>query len=236
MHRLMYCVILLTLPLAGCGGGGEIEPEPRPGPQIGPGTVVHRTLNCGDGGPIWHSYSDDPGGWFWVDADGQRQYGTPPCLLQGDLPQNVPNTRAGLGLVPDAEGNIAPLMWALDWNAQSDGRYSVEDRFNLFIASEANWELPFDTDPDLLAAIGAESISFNTMSVLDSGADPILVGFYQIRLGDAIVLLDAMGISQVTAEYSGQSYVLTLDGSPADGYTSALVYVGDDLVATFELQ
>jgi hypothetical protein len=127
-------------------------------------------------------------------------------------------------------------MWALGWNAQSNGRYSVEDRFNMFIVSEANWQLPFDTDPDLLDAIGAENISFNTISVLDSGADPILVGLYQIRLGDAIVLLDAMGISQVTAEYSGQCYVLTLDGPPPDGYTSALVYVGDDLVATFELQ
>lgn len=127
-------------------------------------------------------------------------------------------------------------MWAQDRNAQFDGRYSVEDRFNLFIVSEEHWQLPFHTDPDLLTAIGAENISFNTMSVLDSGVDPVLVGFHQIRLGDAIVLLDAMGISEVTTEYEGQSYVLTLDGSPPGGYTSARVYAGDDLVATFELQ
>ncbi len=128
-------------------------------------------------------------------------------------------------------------MWIERHEETAPGYNSKDDRLDLYIAAETDWLMPFDTDLGLLNAIGAESIRYYLVPIEDPGPLPaVMIRFEGIRFGDAIDLLSQLGATEVTVAGQGtsRSTRITLDGPP-ESYSSALVYEGEVLIATIEL-
>ncbi|RIK71329.1 MAG: hypothetical protein DCC66_01700 [Planctomycetota bacterium] len=155
------------------------------------------------------------------------------------MPATIPSTREGLGLVPNSSDKIKPLIWITRHDAANQGYYSKEDELDLFIAAELEWLMPFESDSELLNAIGAENISYHPVDVSDSSRTrPVLIRFEGIRLGVAIKLLSELGATEVTHNGGSTSRVgsrIMLNDS-VEEYSAALVYEGENHLSTIELE
>lgn len=231
--KLLLASALLSLSSAGLGCIEPVRPEPRPIP-VGPPRSGYN-VHCPQDDKWWHWRPDDPKGWYWEDEQGQKHYGQPPCINQAQQPQNVPNNREDLGLVADANGNVSPIMWVTYHQSGGESKYNVDDKIDLVAAAEAAWPWPFDTDAELLEAIGVENIDYTRVLLDDGQPDPVLVGFYHIRIGDAIDMLWQMGITEVTTSHEGKQYTARLNGIPPEGYDRALIYDENDKLV-FEIK
>lgn len=242
MIRSVLAVFLVAIVASGLGcleqPPSKVTEVPQP-----PQQVTHLHIVCGpnqnnnEGIGDWYRDSNDPGGWYQIDENGVKHYGTPPCLNQAQVPSAIPTSRAELGLVPNESGNVSPMIWALDHEPAHSRQYSIDDRINLFIAAEADWLMPFHSDENLRTAIGEENISFVEVDVNDSSrAMPILIGLHQIRLEEAIRLLTSMGATEIEVEFtSSVKYKVALNDTP-ETYTGAIVSQGEQIVSEFDLR
>jgi Domain of unknown function (DUF4124) len=234
-RSIVSAIVFAPMLCVGCIGAGPGKFDQPPEPP-----VVHRHLYCQQDQKHWQWDSDDPKGWYWVDENGNKHYGDPPCE-GGELsyPSGMPTTAAELGIAPDGNGQVAPMLWATNHNPVKAGEYNVDDRFDFFIASKPGWSLPHDEDPGLLEKIGESRFDYEWVALSDQGQPwAVIVGIRQVRLEHAIEFLDALGATEIVTDYNGQGpYTIKLDGPVPSGYNSALIYNDDGkLVAEIKLR
>ncbi len=208
----------------------DLPPQPPPRP-------IFRVACDGTG---YYEYDCESCTWYFHPNGGgapQPIQGNPPCT-----PDWVPDcnqaensgsaSRGDLGLVPDENGMVAPQIWFQNILPSASGLVNSETRFDLLIATEATWQLPFDVDNALFDAIGAQNIHAAEIQIVgDGNPAPILVVLQRIRLGDAITVLTRMGIYRVHTQVGADTYTAEISGDLKRIY----LWKNDDLLQKLAL-
>lgn len=243
--RCAFAGLMFVAMQIGCSGL-EIEPPYRPTrtyPPL-PRTTGHRLSKpylCGEG-PYYYDFDQEK--WVYFNSKNELVVSNyqPPCAHLperpshplGEFPQD--STRSELGLTPDENGRVAPLVAASDYAPDTPEQISLNDRLTVSICTDLNWELPFDTDAGLFESIGAGNIQCGMIEVVPDGMpSPIVVQLKQVTLNDAIEVLGRMGILELEAKDGDDTYVVALDDK-VETYTAALVYKNGVLAHTIELR
>ncbi|MCK6482790.1 MAG: hypothetical protein HUU22_17125 [Phycisphaerae bacterium] len=159
-------------------------------------------------------------------------------LIEGPPAPPQPPRREEIGLKPDENGMVAPMVWFLDRipSQLQVGRYHVDDRFEFFMVAEPDWILPFDTDEALRDRIGADNIFAYEFAVEPDGlGNPIAIHLHRVRLEDAITVLTRLGANEINVKWPVAVYQLRLDGTPED-YNRALLYLDGHFLEAFPLR
>lgn len=67
------------------------------------------------------------------------------------------------GTTPDVNGMVSPLVWVTTFQALSTSELTADDTLDFFMAVNTMWMLATDYDPNLLAAIGPENITYHPL-------------------------------------------------------------------------
>jgi len=127
-------------------------------------------------------------------------------------PEDDPCTREELGLVPDADGNLAIRVLGSNYVPVSPGKISLEDRLDFQFVAERSWELPHHADAIFLAEVGEERLHYLDVLIADDeGPRPLIVEFRGIKLDQAIEYFGRMGIEALNFKEGDSNYRVELD-------------------------
>lgn len=220
--------------------GRRYAPPPRTSP--GEGMRISKPYFCNGDGPFYYYFDEEiwiyfykpTGEWFKTKKQPPCEGWTAPKAPFPGRSEGV--KRETLGIVPDANGEVQPVVAYADYSPASQGNISLDDRLTLTVAAEYDWGFPFESDTGLLDSIGSENISFTFVDIEEDGKPaPVMVELRDITLRDAIKVLYGMGFTDVEGEVDGETFRAELNGT-IDDYTAALIYQGDELVDTIALR
>jgi hypothetical protein len=235
-RKLLFSMtVVTTLILASaCDKDGK----PDPFPPVGPGEP-YTTWCYETSAELWCYYYDfAEGKWYYEDHQGQRQYidGTPPGLPEGYVPDPdgfIPalSTEAELGLTPDGEGRVAPMMWFKNFTGSSITNFTKTDQMDFYMVIDQYWELPTDRSNLLLASIGASNVQRFGLRLANGHTGAMLLQLKNVKVEDLIEFLSQLGVKYVTYEDIVGTYKLQLSGPTPAQYTGVDFYLNGVFVA-----